>query len=345
MSQQYLMNKGKLLDNQGKLIEVGYALDLVREYNRADIKASKWRIKEWDYYYIGNSHYGVALTAAENSYMSMTSASLLDFDKKSYTTTSDMHFLTFGKNVMPSTIESGDADFQSKRVRMHFVKNENDRKLVCIFNDFKKQTHLEANLTLTDFPRDNMVIATPFDGDDKAFYYNAKVNCMKAEGYVRIGAEEYKFDKSDSLAVLDWGRGVWTYKNTWYWSSLNTYVDGKRIGFNLGYGFGNTDRASENMIFVDGIAHKTDRVTFNIPKNARGEDDYLSNWTITSNDNRVDLVFQPILDRQDYTNILIICSNQHQVFGKFNGKLVLDDGSVVQLQDNVGFAEKVYNKW
>ena len=37
------------------------------------------------------------------------------------------------------------------------------------------------------------------------------------------------------------------------------------MGFNLGYGFGNTEKATENMIFVDGKASKLEQVTFQIP--------------------------------------------------------------------------------
>ena len=44
---------------------------------------------------------------------------------------------------------------------------------------------------------------------------------MRAEGTVRIGEEEYRFAPEDSFAVLDWGRGVWTYHNTWYWGSAS----------------------------------------------------------------------------------------------------------------------------
>ena len=32
-------------------------------------------MKEWDYYYVGNDHFGVALTIADNSYMGLDSIS------------------------------------------------------------------------------------------------------------------------------------------------------------------------------------------------------------------------------------------------------------------------------
>ena len=50
--------------------------------------------------------------------------------------------------------------------------------------------------------------------------------------------------------------------------------------------------------------------------------------------------FKPILDRAANTDFVVLGSNQHQVFGKFTGKAVLDDGTIVEIKDFVGFAER-----
>ena len=63
-----------------------------------------------------------------------------------------------------------------------------------------------------------MVIATPFDKPGH-FYYNQKINCMRAEGWIELGDRRFELTKDKFFAVLDWGRGVWTYHNTWYWGS------------------------------------------------------------------------------------------------------------------------------
>ena len=41
----------------------------------------------------------------------------------------------------------------------------------------------------------------------------------------------------------------------------------------------------------------------------------------------------------------LIKSDQHQVFGRFTGTALLDDGTPVRVKDFLGFAEKVENKW
>ena len=98
------------------------------------------------------------------------------------------------------------------------------------------------------------------------------------------------------------------------------------------------------MLFYDGVAHKLDRLTFGIPqKDSR--DDFMSPWRFTSSDGRFEMAFTPVLDRASCTDIGIICSDQHQVFGRFTGTAVLDDGTRLEIRDLLGFAEKVYNKW
>jgi hypothetical protein len=55
--------------------------------------------------------------------------------------------------------------------------------------------------------------------------------------------------------------------------------------------------------------------------------------------------FKPIINRHSNANVIVISSNQNQVFGKFSGNITLDDGTVVKIKNFMGFAEKVVNKW
>lgn len=63
---QTLLTEGELLDENGKLAQAGYATSLVRKYDRTAIKASKLRIKEWDYYAITDGEVFLCLTIAED---------------------------------------------------------------------------------------------------------------------------------------------------------------------------------------------------------------------------------------------------------------------------------------
>lgn len=338
---QNQLKKGRLLDDNGHLIEAGYATQLVKAYERNAIKAKSWRIKEWDYYYIGNEQYGIALTIADNRYMGLVSVTFLDFIKPSYISKSFMSWFTMGKYRLPETSTIGSVAIHNKKFDIVFENDGKVRKISCSIRDFKNKETLECMLELREFNQDTMCIAIPF-AKPTYFYYNQKINNLIAKGRVRIGTEVYHFN--DALGVLDWGRGVWTYKNTWYWSSLSAKIDGKMLGFNLGYGFGDTSKASENMIFYDGVCEKLDQVTFHIPTDAKGNKEFEKPWQITSNDDKLLLTFSPIIDRYSNTSVVVIASCQHQVFGRFSG-YVRVQGKVVTLHNLLGFAEEVKNKW
>jgi hypothetical protein len=223
---------------------------------------------------------------------------------------------------------------------MEFVVSEGKRHLTCNFNNFLDGKTFTADITLEQPEMDRMVIPAPWKEKKTAFYYNQKINCMRASGKVTFDGKEYLFDPATDFGTLDWGRGVWTYDNTWYWGSGNMDIDGHAFGFNIGYGFGDTTAASENILFYDGVAHKLDDVKFHIPENS-----YTDPWKFTSNNGRFEMDFVPIIDRAAKIDIKFIITDQHQVFGRLSGKAVLDNGKVIEVKDMLCFAEDVHNKY
>lgn len=340
--EQHLLTSGPLLNEKGNLCEAGYAFSLVKEYDRKKIKAGKSRIKEWDYYYIGNQERGIALTIADNSYMDLCSVSLLDFRNVSYLEKMVTHPFSGGKRNLPSSSKKGDTVYLDKKVTMKFLHQGELRHILCVFPKFgKKGEELKVDITLKETSDKSIVIATPFH-KEKHFYYNQKINNLEAHGYAKLGEEYIDFSK-DSYGVLDWGRGVWTYQNTWYWSSFSTRLGDNVIGWNLGYGFGDTSKASENMLFVNGYAYKLNDVIFKIPKKKK-KDDFLSPWLVESENGDIHLEFRPILDRHGGANLLFFVSDQHQIFGKWNGYFEVENKRI-EITDAIGFAEKVFNRW
>ena len=342
--QHKITTKGPLLNEKGHVREPGYANELILDYHRSQIKASQLRIKEWDYYIVMNDDYGVAFTIADNAYLGFVSVTFFDFVKPMYHTHSKMKVFPMGKFKMPSSSQEGDIVYQDKKMSLSYNHANGKRHIQCSIQNFYERSDFKADIILSNEPKDSMVIATPFPTKKKAFYYNQKINCMKATGTVEFNHQTIHLE-SPTFGTLDWGRGVWTYNNTWYWGSASGMVNGKPFGFNIGYGFGDTSNATENMLFYDGVAHKLDQVTFHIPVDEEGKDDFMEPWTFTSNDGRFELAFDPILDRADKINVLFLVSDQHQTFGRLNGTVILDDGTVLEIKNLLGFAEKVHNKW
>ena len=329
-----------LLDGQGELREPGWSRGLVQKYNRADIKAPKFRIKEWDYYLVTGRDFAVAFTISDDGYIGLQSVSLLWLGDEPWEHTETvLNAFPLGKMRLPNDSSYGTTKYSDKRLQMSFEVKYQSRHIKVHFENFKDEKPLDAEIVLSQPPMDTMVIATPWP-EKHAFYYNQKINCMRASGWVKFDGKKYEFDPAADFGTLDWGRGVWTYDNTWFWGSGNADVDGNSFGWNIGYGFGDTSAASENILFWNGKAHKLDDVTFNIP-----ESGYMDTWTFTSSDGRFEMTFEPVLDRAANLDFKVIVSDQHQVFGKMSGKAVLDDGTEVNIKDVLCFAEKVHNKY
>lgn len=330
-----------LLNENGELASPGWATDLILEYDRKAIKAPKFKIKEWDYYCILSDDDGIAITVADNGYFGFVGATLFDFKTPREISNNLLLGFPMGSLELPASSKEGDIIFKKKDVSFKILCEEEKRIIEIIYPRFSGDDDLYASITLFQ-PKtmESMVINTPFPKNKHAFYYNQKVNCMPAEGQIKLGDKTIELDPSKYFGVLDWGRGVWTYSNTWYWGSASGLHEGIPFGFNIGYGFGDTSKATENMLFYNNKAHKLEDVKFHIPP-----DDYLKPWKFTSSDNRFEMDFHPIIDRNSNFNFGIIKSIQHQVFGLFTGKAILDDGKEIIIKDFLGFAEEVSNKW
>lgn len=335
-----------LLDKEGKLLEPGWSKKLIQVYDKTKIKASRLRLKEWDYYLVLGDDFGVAFTISDDGYIGLQSISLLDFSGETpwEHTETVLNAFPMGRLHLPQTSDKGNIWYGDKRLGLTFLKFRNERIIRGEFLRFCDDKTLRCDIHLAQPDMDTMVIATPWSEDAKAFYYNQKINCMRASGWVEYNGRRYEFDPSRHFGTLDWGRGVWTYDNRWYWSSGNGIVNGKPFGFNLGYGFGYTAAATENMIFYDGKANKLDDVYFDIPENF-GRKCYTSRWEIHSSDGRFEAIFETVLDRAAKIDAKLIVTDQHQVFGKMKGKAVLDDGTVLPFRDLLCFAEDVHNKY
>lgn len=87
-------------------------------------KSQKIRIKEWDYYYIGNQDFGLCLTIADAGFVASHSISLLGFSGEPFQMNdSEIAPFPMGKVGMPSTSEKGDVTAKAGTLTMTF---END---------------------------------------------------------------------------------------------------------------------------------------------------------------------------------------------------------------------------
>ncbi len=350
--QHRITQPGALLEN-GRLREAGYSFSPLLRYARKDVGAAKWRIKEWDYYLVNDGCMAFAITVSDLGYLGLLSASVLDFEQGLFITESSIVPLTLGSFRMPEDSDEGVIECGDSRVQVRIAASGTVRDIKVTFRGFADGKTLSAHITLDEPPSDSMVIATPWAGKDRAFYFNRKIIGMRARGSIQLGSQIHGFSPDDALGLLDWGRGVWTYDNTWFWGAAQgrvTDASGRRrlFGMNIGYGFGDTSAASENMLFCDGRATKLGRLDFGIPVRD-GFYDLMEPWRMRDDAGMLDLTFTPDIDRADHTHAGPILTDQHQVFGLYDGRVSIEgeDGGPVTLEVKGlrGFAEVVHNKY
>lgn len=335
MKQHKIKKQVDLLNNQGHLIEPGYAFKPLINYNPQHIKACKWRIKEWDYFLVGNKDFALSLTLANNAYMGVCGIQFFDLkmkEKNDYT-----KFIFKPKFLMPTQAFKQSVSYQNKDIELSFTYKENSVHIQGRTNNLAKDKNIEVDLSFDITNKDHCHMVIPFKNKPKAFYFNQKYNHLSASGSFKIGEKTIVLD--NNFAVLDWGRGVWPWKVQWYWSSMSAKLEnGKTIGFNLGYGFGDERHASENMIFYDGKGYKLDDVSFIIPK------EYTDTWKIIDDKKMINLTFKPLFDNYTKINYILLGQNAHQVFGLFSGSMIVNDETII-IDKLFGFAERVNNRW
>lgn len=343
--QTELSQPGPLLDSQGRLSQVGWSRQPLLDCNleQARFYPLRWfqrfRMKRWDYYAVFTPQRFFSATIADLGYAGNLFVYTLDF------ASGDLHEeglvipLSRGMRLERNPL-SGEASFADERVSLHFEAQAGERRVCVRWPGFHHGRGIAAEITLRSLPHhESMNIIIPIG--QRRFYDNTKINCLPAQGFIDYGGVREDLRPETCLGSLDWGRGVWEYRSYWNWASASGFLpDGRTLGLNLGCGFGDLSRATENAVILEGRLHKLGAVRFDYVTG-----DYMQPWRFTDDEGRLELTFTPFKDRTARTNLGIIFSEVHQMFGRYSGRAVLDDGMSLQIRDLIGFAEEHHARW
>ena len=331
-----------LLNSEGYLTEPGYCKRNYLIYNKENVKERKWRIKEWDYYMISDGRYLIELNFYNISVFAALTASLMDLEtgrqyddfiiepsypgKYKMSRAADKPFRFLYKNLDREAIF-----LTGNNTNRLFFKGKYKGKIFEIAAEGKRKKDQESLTSLTAFK------------EKHCFFYTQKLNCISAEVMVKIADKSIRLDPAKTFMTVDWGRGIWPHKCMWYWSNGSSYINGKLFGFELTWGFGSESSPPQTAVFYDGKCHKIGAVGIEKDPETEG---WMKPWHFISEDGRLDLTLEPVKYRSNgfiFMDLLGMRSNQ--VFGKFNGYVILDDGSRIEVKDIFAFAEKVHNRW
>ncbi|MCR5041436.1 MAG: DUF2804 domain-containing protein [Clostridia bacterium] len=333
MKQNEITSPTRLLDADGNVALPGWCRRNNYVYDRGAIKANPMRIKEWDFYQISDPRYTVQATVADISMGGGISFVLFD-------RTTGERWEVF----RPALLTRGSFGMESDAMTPHVLSRKlggagidirvDGKRRLIVFESPAIQSALEFTM-----PQglESLTMAVPFD-EPGHFYLNQKINCMPVKGYVRTRDRTVSFDPEDAFGLLDWGRGVWPYKCSWYWGNGAYRLDGTVFGFEIGWGFGRMDSFTENTLFYGGTAHKLGKIRLE-------KSGWLSDWRFSEEDGRFEMTMTPVYD--NFTSSRVICLGNicHQVHGLWNGRAVLDDGRELEIKDMPAFCEFSDNRW
>jgi hypothetical protein len=351
-----ITEKGKLLDKNGNLNTTGWARQPLLDANLEDLSfyavgfLEPMRVKRWQYFGITTPTHFFSFTLSNVGYLAPVFAYMLDFRTCKYC--EETINVPFGKGVvLPRNSTEGDCHYKKGDMHMHFyINNDNMRQLDVEWPKFGAAS-LKASISLELAPgHESVVNVFPFK--NKRFFYTRKVNCMQAQGSVEYGWDidevsgeikphVYSIDPQCSLGNLDWGDGVWPYRSFWIWASFSQYLsDGRTLGLNLGGGIGNDPGVTDNAFILNGRVNKLGKVDFKYDTS-----DFKKPWQMKSDDGRLELEFVPFFERLARTNAVVLASEVHQMFGRYSGKLVMDDEEKIEIDGLIGWAEEHHAKW
>jgi hypothetical protein len=297
--QKRITSTGDLLDARGRLATSGWAKQPLLHYDRARVRASPFRIKEWDYYEIINPEYGIVLLVYDIGYQGRAVVKWMDFRAGTFEEHGPTLWLTRGGMGLPATSETGDVVFDREGVHWECRRSgDGVRRFAFAFPGFRGGAGLSGTLTLTQPPgQDTIVNAIPFRRATQ-FVYAQKVNCLVPDSTVRIGGDEYRFSRDNhSHGCLDWSRAVFPYRVEWRWCTASGVVGGVPFGLNIDYGFGT--ESSKSMIFHDNVGHHlTARTTFNRSRTDEGVG--------LRHERPRGLVFRPVCIERGGTNFVVL---------------------------------------
>ena len=152
-------------------------------------------------------------------------------------------------------------------------------------------------------------------------------------------------DQTHDLAAMDaWGHhdfsaGFMRRETWWNWACFSGRAGGRAVGLNVSCGVNET-AFSENCLWLDDRLVKVGGVYFDYDG-----DELMAPWRVHSQDERVDLRFEPLGRHRERLNLGLFGSNFHQIFGRFRGTIRDEHDAPLQIENLHGFVEEQYARW
>ncbi|PJK16777.1 hypothetical protein CQS04_06380 [Chryseomicrobium excrementi] len=327
-----------LCDAKGQLnpLAIGYAKTPLIESN---LSGHYMRKKKWNYWCVFGEEILFSATISHMDYAAVCFVYLFHYESQQMIEKTVTIPLGRGVSLSPHVL--GPATATSNEMQLRFIPKDGNKTLLeVIIDDFDGEP-LRAEL-LIKHPVDQESLNVVIPWDRNHFQFTAKHHTLPAEGTVSHGDHVYTFEDDESFAVLDYGRGIWPRSATWNWGFASQRIGNRKIGLNFGGKWTDGTGMTENAVLIDGKLYKiSEDVLFTYDSN-----DFMKPWTLkTKFSSDVSLTFIPFYERVARTDVKLVYSEVHQMFGYFKGTIHLEGYGKVVISHMLGCVEEHIAKW
>lgn len=320
--------------------EITVPVDLCLASGRLNLDAVGWtrtplhsanlrgwgRTKRWDYWGIVTPSHILGLVASSLDYAGVHGIYLLDRETGREWVQDVVAPLARGTSL-PDRCGIGGVRARAKDLDLTFDQQASHTALRV------RGREVDADLSVGTGEHESMGVVVPWT--ERLFQYTVKDVGRPVNGTISVAGTTYEVGES-AFAVLDHGRGRWPYRIRWNWAAGSDAAgNAVQLGGRWTVGTGST----ENAIIVGGRVHQIGtEVAWHYDT-----DDWMNPWRITGPG--VNVGFTPFHVRRARTELGIVGSDTHQAFGHFTGHVTADDGTVLEVDGFVGWAEEARQRW
>ena len=300
--------------------------------------SGRWpRKKRWNYWAVTSDSHLFSVTISNVDYVGLVFIYVADFVNETFNELTEL--LPLGRGCdLPDTVNA-DVRFAGKGLNVSMLQKGSGVELDVAIDDFEGVS-LSARFRISNPPgHETLNVVIPWD--EKTFQFTSKQNTLPAEGTVDFGPQTIRFDEDQSFACLDFGRGIWPRDSVWNWGSASGRQDGVPLGLNLGGKWTDGTGYTENGICVGGRLTKiAEDLHWQYDKN-----NFMRPWRITADSGVIDLTFTPVMERVAVSNLWLVKSEVHQMFGHYSGTVITTEGETIEVREMLGWAEDHVAKW
>jgi hypothetical protein len=210
---------------------------------------------------------------------------------------------------------------------------------------------LVASFTIRDDGDRPQPVAVVEESEPGCWLYTHKCYGLEAGGTLRAGHMVEEAEMGSAWAGIDYNVGFRPHETWWNWAAgAGRASDGTPVGFNLtahrpwpgaGRDVPRRDEdAADCALWIDGRLVKIRRAEFDYRP-----DELMAPWRVSDGEGLVDLRFEPLGDRSEHTNLGLVQSKLHQLYGRFRGELRDRGGRRVAIDDVFGLTEQHFARW